>query len=272
MTDPLPVADPWFTCSEVENGIYVLTEPHVARLYRANLYLVKGTTHDLLVDTGMGIGDLRATIAPLVDKPLLLFTTHTHLDHIGGHSGFRDVEILIHHIEAPSLQAPDFPTGLSYAGFSETQRAAYRAAGFDTSGWLVNAVPSEGYDLDGYTVHGVEPTRLVGEGDVLDIGGRVFDVMHLPGHSPGGVALWEKKTGLFIAGDVIYDGLIIDTTPDASIPDYLATMERLRSLPVNLVLGGHREPFGRQRMLEIIDDYVESRTTGRAPPPPRASF
>jgi hypothetical protein len=67
--------------------------------------------------------------------------------------------------------------------------------------------------------------------------------------------------------------VLVDTLDGSDIPTYLATMERLRNLPVRVVHGGHRTSFGRDRMLAIIDDYIASRT-GQATQPtePTISF
>ena len=43
-------------------------------------------------------------------------------------------------------------------------------------------------------------------GDVIDLGDRAFEVIHTPGHSPGGIGLLERKTGIFLSGDIVYDG------------------------------------------------------------------
>ena len=68
-------------------------------------------------------------------------------------------------------------------------------------------------------------------------------MVRTPGHSPGGIGLFERATGIFLSGDVIYDGpLIGDYPPDRD--DYFATMERLRALPVSVVHGGHFPSFG----------------------------
>ena len=267
----LPVADPWFTTETVDDGIVMLTEPHVARLWRANIYLVRGRDRDLLVDSGMGVASLRAA---LPDRPLEVFTTHGHLDHIGGHAEYADRPILVHALERDALARPEGLTGLSYASLSHARRCEYQAAGFDTEGLMVDAVPSAGYDLAAHRFAGVAATRLVDEGDILDLGTRRFEVLHLPGHSPGSLGLWEQATGTLIAGDAIYDGILIDSTADADIPTYLATMERLRALPVRVVHGGHKRAFGRARMVEIIDAYLASRRHGHAPKPdgPPASF
>lgn len=270
----LPVASPWFSVETVDDGIVMLSEPHVARLWRANIFLVQGRERDLLVDTGMGIASLRAAVAALTERPVTVFTTHSHLDHIGGHFEFADCDILVHPAEAARLARPDGPGGLSYASLPERKRAEYEAAGFDTSGLFIDAVPSADYDVGAHHFHGVAATRLVGEGEEIDLGTRRFAVLHLPGHSPGSIGLWEAATGTLIAGDAIYDGILIDSTEDASIPDYLRTMERLRNLPVRVVHGGHKRPFGRDRLLEIVGAYVESRRDLQTPVPtgPAASF
>ena len=52
--------------------------------------------------------------------------------------------------------------------------------------------------------------RLLAHGDVVDLGDRAFEVIHTPGHSPGGIALYEKKTRHPVSGDIIYDGPLID--------------------------------------------------------------
>lgn len=256
---PLPVADAWFAVTEVEPGIHRITEPHCNRLIRANAYLVEGSAHDLLVDTGMGIGRLREAVGALSRKPLVVFTTHAHVDHMGGHREFRDCGILVHPAEADDLRRPPVPRGLSFDHFEAVQRETLRAAGFQVDGLLVDALPEPGYDVDAYVCEGVEPTRLVGEGDVVDLGSRRFEVFHLPGHSPGGLGLWDAASGTLIAGDTLYDGVLIDTITGADIGDYVRSMRRLRDLPARIVHGGHKDSFGRARMIEIIDRYLAAR-------------
>ena len=257
---PLPVAEAWFSVDEVDPGILRVTEPHCDRLIRANFYLVKGSERHLLVDSGMGIGSLRSVLAPHLDKPLVIFSTHTHVDHMGGHREFRDCEILVHPAEADDLRQPAVPRGLAFDHFDAASRQDLKAMGFSLEGLLIDAIPAAGYDPDGYRCEGVEPTAFVVAGDVVDLGDRRFEILHLPGHSPGGLGLWDAATGVLLTGDTLYDGLLLDTIPGADIKAYLNSVARLRALPTRLVLGGHREPFGRERMVELIDIYTAYRS------------
>jgi hypothetical protein len=133
-------------------------------------------------------------------------------------------------------------------------------SGYEAPESLITALPSDGYDLAGYRVEPVVPTRVVEEGDVLDLGDRRFSVLHLPGHTPGEIGLWDEETQTLFPGDCVYEsGILLDELPESSIPDYVRSMERLRDLPVRAVHGGHDESFGRERLLELVDAYVERR-------------
>jgi glyoxylase-like metal-dependent hydrolase (beta-lactamase superfamily II) len=81
----------------------------------------------------------------------------------------------------------------------------------------------------------------------------------MPGHSPGSIGLWEQETGILFSGDAIYDGPLLDGLEDSSIPDYIRTMARLRDLPVRVVHAGHDPSFGRARLIELVDAYLERR-------------
>ena len=63
------------------------------------------------------------------------------------------------------------------------------------------------------------------------------------------------QTGILFSGDVVYDGELLDDV----VEDYVASMERLRRLPVCLVHGGHFPSFGGERYLELIDAYLQSK-------------
>ena len=72
-------------------------------------------------------------------------------------------------------------------------------------------------------------------------------MLHLPGHSPGSIGLWDAARGALFSGDAVYDGPLLDEIPGADIPAYVSTMERLLTLPVEVVHGGHDASFGRMR-------------------------
>ena len=263
----LPIATPWFTVDEIEEGIFRITEPHCHRLVRANCYLVTGGDRDILVDSCLGVASLRPLLATLSSKPLILFTTHTHADHVGSHPEFADAEVLVHASEADDLRRPGVK-GLRFPPRSPEQIAALRRGGIELTEFMVDALPCAGYDVERYGRASVEPTQLVGEGDVVDTGQRRFEVLHLPGHTVGGIGLWEARTGLLFSGDVIYDGVLIDTAPTSRVTEYIATMKRLKHMPVRRVLGGHRDSMNRDRMIEIADRYLASRAAAQPPVAP----
>src|SRR4051794_21217976 len=203
----LPIATPWFTVDAIEDGIFRITEPHCHRLVRANCFLITGGDVDILVDSCLGVAALRPVIRALSTKPLIVFTTHTHADHVGSHPEFSDATVLVHPTEADDLRRPGVQ-GLRFPPRSPEQIAALSRAGIELTEFMTDAVPYAGYDVERYGRAGVEPTRLVDEGEVIDTGKHRFEVLHLPGHTTGGIGLWEAATGLLFPGDVIYDGVI----------------------------------------------------------------
>jgi glyoxylase-like metal-dependent hydrolase (beta-lactamase superfamily II) len=253
----LPIADRWFEIKKISDEITLLWEPHVVPLMRCNIWHVRGRDRDLMIDTGMGIASLRDAVRALIDKPVTAVATHTHTDHIGGHHEFDHT--LVHHLEAEELRSPkDRGTLLaSIMGAEEIGKLA--RAGYPFDGDLITALPDADYDMATFATQDSKVTEIVEEGDVVDIGNRHFEVLHLPGHSPGSIGLWEAASGTLFSGDAIYDGPLLDEIDGADIPTYVRTMKRLRELPVEVVHAGHDPSFGRARLVELCDAYLAKR-------------
>jgi glyoxylase-like metal-dependent hydrolase (beta-lactamase superfamily II) len=254
----LEIAGRWFERRSLDDGVTWLWEPHVHPLLRCNIWHVRGRERDLLVDTGLGVAPLRDEISDLVDRPLIALATHIHYDHVGGLHEFETR--LMHRAEAPRMSpyrefAPivtaDFPADileqLSQGGYPIEDEL------------LIDALPSADFDPAAFAITPTRPTRELDDGDVVDLGDRHLEVMHLPGHSPGSIGLWEPAAGILFSGDAIYDGPLIDELPDSDVAAYVRSMKRLRELPVRVVHGGHEPSFGRERLVELADAYLARR-------------
>ncbi|NML87307.1 MBL fold metallo-hydrolase [Polaromonas sp.] len=250
----LPLAEPWFERRMVDGDLTLIWEPHVHPLLRCNIWHLRGREADLLVDTGLGVASLRAAAHDLFDKSLLAVATHAHADHVGGLHEF-DAR-LIHQDEADSLLKGRESYSLDLADYDDRARARLAQVGYDIAGGLLTAAPYRGYLPGNHRQQGVAPTRVLVEGDVIDLGNRAFEVLHLPGHSPGSIGLWEAVTGILFSGDAIYDGPLLDEIPGADIAVYRRTMERLLTLPVTVVHGGHDGSFGADRLTHIAQAYL----------------
>jgi glyoxylase-like metal-dependent hydrolase (beta-lactamase superfamily II) len=252
----LPVADPWFARERVDDDITLVTEPRVHPLLRCNVWHVRGRDRDLVVDTALGLRPLRHLVERHLGGPLLAVATHTHGDHTGGLHEFD--ERAVHRAEAANL---DHTTGttLDATRFSENVLGPYRDGGYDIPDLLIDAVPTGKPVPTAIEIAPVSVTLVLDEGDVIDLGDRAFEVLHLPGHSPGSIGLWESASGTLFSGDAVYDGPLLDEIDGSDIDDYVATMERLRELPLTVVHGGHEASFDRRRLIGICDAYIARR-------------
>ena len=229
----------WYEVVPFADGISLIHEPWIKPFFRCNMWHVRGRDRDMLVDTGLGHFGLRRNVPLLTGaKPLVCVASHAHFDHIGSHHEFD--ERWIHAAEAGILADP---------------RPEWTLADPYATDAMFDALP-QGWDASAYRVRAAPPTRLLSDGDILDLGDRKFEVIHTPGHSPGGIALYEAATRTLIAGDIVYDGELIDDTFHSDRTAYMRSLARLRALPVSVVHGGHFQSFGQTRLRQIIDAYT----------------
>jgi glyoxylase-like metal-dependent hydrolase (beta-lactamase superfamily II) len=255
-TAGLPVADPWFVRERLSDGVTLITEPHVHPLLRCNVWHIRGKVRDLVIDTALGLAPLGHLVERELGHPVLAVATHNHTDHVGGLHEFD--QRAIHRSEAAALTSLEH-CSLAAADFGENVIGPYRAAGYEIPELLVDAVPAGGLRSVLQDITPAPATTLLVEGDVIDTGDRAFEVLHLPGHSPGSIGLWEGATGILFSGDAVYDGPLLDEIDGSHIDDYVTTMRRLRELPVTVVHGGHEPSFGRARLVELCDTYLAAR-------------
>ena len=251
----MKVADHWYQHQRISDDITLIYEPWVHPFLRCNIWHIRGRDKDMLIDTGLGMSSLKSEIADLIDKPLAAVATHIHYDHVGCLHEFD--ERIMHRIEAPRMS--------DYQEFIWL-RQSDMMAGYQTHGdtsefseYLFNRLPHAAFDVDEFKIQSTTATQQVEEGDVIDLGDRVFEILHLPGHSPGSMGLWEAATGTLFSGDALYDGSLLDELEDSDIAQYILTMKRLRELPVTVVHGGHEPSFGQERMRVLIDEYLALR-------------
>ena len=184
----------------------------------------------MMVDSGMGVVSLRQWVPLVSERPLDAVASHTHFDHVGCHHEFPCR--LCHEAEAEILTNPTQINTL--------------AADYVTDE-IFDVLPPPPYQSATYGVEAAPVTRILEDGDIVDLGDRHFEVIHTPGHSPGGIALWDPTAQLLIAGDIVYDGPLVETGGLTEQTQYIASMKRLLNLPAQTVLGGHFAPYGTRR-------------------------
>jgi len=249
MTAPLQAAAAdWYRVRPLAHGITHIDEQYIAPFYRCNIWHVRGRDRDLLLDSGMGVVSLVAQVPWLAGREVLAVASHAHFDHVGNHHEF--AHRACHPAEAHILADP---------------RGDWNLADRFAVVEMFDRLPPGGYEQSRYRVAPAAATQLVESGDVIDLGDRVFEVIHVPGHSPGSIALWERATGVLLSGDAVYDGPLVDDAYHSQVADYLDTMHRLRELPVAVVHGGHFDSFGRDRCRALIDDYLAGKRAAGCP-------
>ncbi len=242
----------WHTVTQVEKNIYRISEPLGAIEPRfgvatVNMYLVVGQDRAVLIDSGIGIGDIRAEIAKLTSRPCTVLNTHYHWDHIGANSLF--AECAIHEAEVELVaQEPDL---------SSMREVMQSSAAYDV-------LPAH-FDPTTYRIVPRPATRVLHDQDRIDLGGRVLRVLHTPGHSPGHVGYVDEDNGLLFTGDGAYQGPLYACFDGSNPLDFAQSVKRLSQLPgVRLICPGHNDLITDKGWLNELAECVEAAVNGQA--------
>jgi glyoxylase-like metal-dependent hydrolase (beta-lactamase superfamily II) len=152
--------------------------------------------------------------------------THTHLDHIGCfpeiHKRIPSAELWVHLEEAAPLEQGDERTVYGMDMFQQMCQMQY------------------GLKPGDYTLRA---DRKLRDGEKLELGGMVWEVLHIPGHSMGGIALYEPSQKILIPGDVVYADYAIGRFDlhGANGKELQKSLLRLAELDVRILLPGHNQ-------------------------------
>lgn len=246
---PLPgdhLVQDWFAIDEPSPEVYRIQEP----LHEENVksFLVLGSEGAVLIDTGMGVGDMRGAVESLTTLPVTVINSHAHWDHIGSNQQFD--EIWIHEAEAEGLVA-----GVS----NDTLRRWFAPNN------LRGPLP-DGFSPESISYPATPATGTFEGGEEVDLGDRCLEVIHCPGHSPGGIALWDEENRLLFTTDVAYPcTLLVDSRDD--LPVYHETFNRLTALdpePIALY-GSHCDVEMPVSMLAAQRDAIATIIEGLPP-------
>jgi glyoxylase-like metal-dependent hydrolase (beta-lactamase superfamily II) len=236
----------WFEVVEMEPGIVRILEPLHEELVSS--YLVIGTELAVLIDTGMGVGDLAAVVADLTPLPVQVINSHAHWDHIG--ANWRFERIAIHRAEAADLIA-GMPNRELRSWFIEDK--------------LRGPLP-EGTTAESVAIPGSAATQLLDGGEVFDLGGRSLEIVHAPGHSPGGIVLLDRTNGVLFSTDVAYPGPLHCQSDDADLDTYAETMRGLKALSPSLrvVYPSHERNLLAPGTLASMSEALDAIQAGRS--------
>jgi glyoxylase-like metal-dependent hydrolase (beta-lactamase superfamily II) len=201
---------PAFRIREYGPGLFVLRQPACTNYEKPFLYLLVGRSRALLLDTGAG----GIAVAAPIDSVLGAWRA--------AHGGApRELVVAHSHGHEDHVAGDDQFRGRAGVTLVAPDTAAVRAFfGFRT--WSTDSA-------------------------VLDLGGRVLDVLPIPGHEPASLAVYDRATGVLLTGDTFYPGRLYVRDTAAFATSVARLVAFTASRPVTAILGTHieqaRTPF-----------------------------
>ena len=229
---------PYFKAEEIAEKSWMITNAFVESSC-ARCYLAEGRDYALLIDSIIGLGNLKAFCETLTDKPVLVANTHSHSDHVGGNFHFdhcympvRDIASFQDCIGVKKEQLIEMA--------KETALPEYRD--------LIEAD-------DNFTDWNPIKVYPISDGDIFDLGDREIEVVDVGGHTEGEVVFIDHTSRIAYAGDACNGNTLLEFPNSLPVSVYLKNLLRLKAHQpeFDMMYGGH-ETFDPS----IVDEAIET--------------
>jgi glyoxylase-like metal-dependent hydrolase (beta-lactamase superfamily II) len=200
------------------------------RTWGSNIYLTADES-PTIIDAGFPLDERRIVKALGAAAPALMIATHYHIDHVGPMHRLKDrygALVAAHGVDADVMEG-----SVPYQVYKlDLLRTVYYKA----------LSPLYRYEF-------VQIDRRLAEGDVLEVMGGL-EVIHLPGHTDGSIALYQRERGILFSGDTIRnEKQVLEGPPPQFSPRideaFKHIREKVLALDFEVLLPGHGEPVTR---------------------------
>ena len=217
------------------------------------IYLVEGSERAVLIDTGVGVGSLKAVVDGLTDKPVTVLLTHAHVDHALGTAGFDDVRVSPEDAGVYAEHCgPEVRKG--YVQSCVMQGGDAALIGSVRDGDYLEAVPFERFGA-------LRP------GDRFDLGGVSVEVLRGAGHTPGSLTMLIPQWRVLLLGDACNQFTFLFDRWASTVSDYrrmLAELKKETDGRYDRVILSHGTGDGPVNMiegvLEVCDEIIGGKT------------
>lgn len=235
------IEDSWFTVAKIADNTYAISE--YGHWEKVHSFLLNGEEKAVLIDTGLGIDNIKRITDQLTDLPIDVVTTHVHADHIGSHGEFE--RIFVHPEDKDWLV-----NGIKGLSIEQIRQ--------DMSRDITLPVPDT-FNPNTYRPFQGKPAGILNDGDKLDLGNRRLIIYHTPGHSPGHISILDETNGYLFTGDLLYDKTpIYAFYPSTNPVDLVNSLDRIAQIPnITMVYGSHNTLGLNPTILEEVKRAVK---------------
>ena len=236
----------WFDVYRIYDDVFALYES--GQWEEVISYLIVGENRALLFDTGFGIAPIRPVAQQLTNKEIFVLNSHSHYDHVGGNYEFQ------------RITGPDNDYARNNANGVPNKQARL----FVPQDSFSRPLP-EGFSFDTYEIKPYTVTDIIGDGDVVDLGGIVLEVFETPGHSPDSLSLLDRDHRRLFTGDTLYPAEFYGHVEGADFEDYRQSIDRLATLEplIDTMLTAHVLPVMEASYLSRVKTAFDEIAAGR---------
>ncbi len=229
--------DEWFTFEQIDKNTFAISE--YKHWEETHCYLLFGTKKALLIDTGLGVSNIREAVKELTALPIEAVTTHVHWDHIGGHQYFKNIAVFE---GEKSWLSGSFPLPLWVVKTNLQSKPCEFPADFD---------------IEKYHIYQGGANVILHDDDIIDLGNRRLRTIHTPGHSPGHICFYETDRQYLFSGDLIYAGCLDVFYPTTDPQQFMRSVKRVKALPIRRILPAHHQLNIPVTLIDEIDNGFE---------------
>lgn len=184
-------------------------------------FLIVGTKRAVSIDTGNIEGPLMEAYREITDLPIDVILTHGHGDHTVCNDQFE--RVYVHPQDMPRLVNDMQMTPKTFAAMA---RAYKKRTGVE--------LPASAMKIPHYLIGAVR------DGDVWDLGGRTLEIIEIPGHSAGSIAILDRENRILFTGDSVGDYVVWGQI-GTRLEEHLASMKKLwaRKDEYDVILPAH---------------------------------